>query len=103
MAGLVVDPSDHHVTHILLDEGHLWGHKRVAIPIGAVADVSDGDGVRVKLTKDQVRDLPAIELDRAGSERRCEGLACRAGGLRERPLLAAALARHAQAKRSSRE
>jgi hypothetical protein len=25
--GLVMDPSDHHVTHVLLDEGHLWGKK----------------------------------------------------------------------------
>jgi sporulation protein YlmC with PRC-barrel domain len=58
--GLVVDPGDHHVTHVLLDEGHLWGKKRVAIPIGAVKDVDDG--VRLTLTKDQVRDLPAIDL-----------------------------------------
>jgi hypothetical protein len=63
VAGLVVDPSDHHVTHVLLDEGHLWGHKRVAIPIGAVAVVSASDGVRVNLTKDEVRDLPAVEVD----------------------------------------
>jgi sporulation protein YlmC with PRC-barrel domain len=62
--GLVIDPSDHHVTHVLLDEGHLWGKKRVAIPIGAVAGVGDGDGdgVRLKLTKDEVRDLPSVEL-----------------------------------------
>src|SRR5208282_4376779 len=32
--GLVVDPDDHHVTHVLLDEGHLWAHRRVTIPIG---------------------------------------------------------------------
>ena len=25
--GLVVDPSDHHVTHVLLEEGHLWGRR----------------------------------------------------------------------------
>ena len=25
--GLVVDPRDHHVTHVLLQEGHLWGTK----------------------------------------------------------------------------
>jgi hypothetical protein len=62
--GLVIDPSDHHVTHVLLDEGHLWGKKRVAIPIGAVTGVGDGDGdgVRLKLTKDEVRDLPSVEL-----------------------------------------
>ena len=59
--GLVIDPSDHHVTHVLLDEGHLWGQKRVAIPISAVKDVKDG--VRLNLTKDQVRDLPPVELD----------------------------------------
>jgi sporulation protein YlmC with PRC-barrel domain len=59
--GLVVDPSDQRVTHVLLDEGHLWGEKRVAIPIGAVADVDDG--IRLALTKDQVRDLPPIDLD----------------------------------------
>jgi sporulation protein YlmC with PRC-barrel domain len=59
--GLVIDPSDHHVTHVLLDEGHLWGKKRVAIPISAVKDVKDG--VRLNLTKDQVRDLPPVDLD----------------------------------------
>ena len=58
--GLVVDPADHHVTHVLLDEGHLWGKKRVAIPISAVTDVKDG--VRLNFTKDQVQDLPPIDL-----------------------------------------
>jgi sporulation protein YlmC with PRC-barrel domain len=59
--GLVIDPSDHHVTHVLLDEGHLWGKKRVAIPIGAVTRI--GDGVQVSLAKDEVRDLPSVDLD----------------------------------------
>ena len=61
--GLVVDPADHHVTHVLLDEGHLWGKKEVAIPIGAVTGVDDG--VRLSLTKDEVADLPPVELDHA--------------------------------------
>jgi sporulation protein YlmC with PRC-barrel domain len=60
--GLVIDPADHHVTHVLLDEGHLWGQKRVAIPISVVAAV-DEDGVRLSLAKDQVRDLPPVDLD----------------------------------------
>jgi sporulation protein YlmC with PRC-barrel domain len=59
--GLVIDPSDHHVTHVLLDQGHLWGHKRVAIPISTVAGVDDG--VRLHLTKDEVRDLPPVDLE----------------------------------------
>jgi sporulation protein YlmC with PRC-barrel domain len=59
--GLVIDPNDYHVTHVLLDEGHLWGEKSVAIPIGAVTGVDDG--VRLSLTKDEVRDLPPVDLD----------------------------------------
>jgi sporulation protein YlmC with PRC-barrel domain len=59
--GLVVHPDDHCVTHVLLDEGHLWGQKRVGVPISAVKDVNNG--VRLNLTKDQVRDLPPVEVD----------------------------------------
>ena len=59
--GLVIDPADHHVTHFLLNEGHLWGHKTVAIPIRAVTHIEDG--VRLSLTKDQVRDLPPVDVD----------------------------------------
>jgi hypothetical protein len=59
--GLAVDPSDYRVTHVLLAEGHLWGHKQVAIPISAVAGV-DPEGVRLGITKGQVRDLPSVDL-----------------------------------------
>jgi len=61
--GLVVDPTDHHVTHVLHDEGHLWGKKEVAIPISAVTGVKDG--VRLNLRKDELSTLPAVEIDRA--------------------------------------
>jgi hypothetical protein len=58
--GFVIDPTDHQLTHILLDEGHLWGKKTVAIPIGSVKDVNAG--VRLSLTKAEVGDLPEIDL-----------------------------------------
>jgi sporulation protein YlmC with PRC-barrel domain len=58
--GLVVDPGDNQVTHVLLDEGHLWGKKEVSIPVSAVTGVDDG--VRLNLTKGEVADLPAVEL-----------------------------------------
>jgi len=61
--GLVVDRADHHVSHVLLEEGHLWGKKEVAIPISAVTGVADG--VRLSLTKDEVGALPSVEFDRA--------------------------------------
>ncbi len=59
--GLVIDPRNHHVTHVLLQEEHLWGHKEVAIPISAVTGA--GDGIELNLTKDQIRDLPPVDMD----------------------------------------
>ncbi len=61
--GLVIDAHDRHVTHVLLQEGHLWGRKEVAIPIGAVTGVDD-NGIGLKLTKEEVADLPPVEIDR---------------------------------------
>ena len=60
--GLVIDPRDHTVTHLLLDEGHLWGQKEVAIPITAVTSLDDG--VRLGMTKHEVRDLPPVSVGR---------------------------------------
>jgi sporulation protein YlmC with PRC-barrel domain len=59
--GLVIDPADHHVTHVLLAEGHVWGRKQVAIPITKASRV--GDSIRVELTKEQVEHLPPVSLD----------------------------------------
>ena len=58
--GLVIDADSHHVTHVLLQEGHLWGRKEVAIPINAVTGVDDG--IRLNLTKQQVQDLPPVDI-----------------------------------------
>jgi sporulation protein YlmC with PRC-barrel domain len=60
--GLVIDPSNRHVSHILLQEGHLWGRKEVAIPISAVSGV-DEQGIRLKMSKDDVADLPPVDFD----------------------------------------
>jgi hypothetical protein len=56
--GIAMDTGDHRLTHIVLDNGNRWGHKTMSIPISAVKDITDADGVRLKLTKDQVGDLP---------------------------------------------
>jgi sporulation protein YlmC with PRC-barrel domain len=60
--GLVIDPDSHHVTHVLLQEGHLWGRKDVAIPISAVTKLDDR--IQLSLTKQQVEDLPPVSIDR---------------------------------------
>jgi sporulation protein YlmC with PRC-barrel domain len=64
--GLVIDRGSRHVTHVLLQEGHLWGRKEVAIPIGAVA--STDTGIRLKITKKDVEDLPPLATDDAGGQ-----------------------------------
>ena len=58
--GLVIEPDNHHVTHVLLQEGHLWGRKAVAIPISAVTSVQDG--IQLNITKQAVADLPPIDI-----------------------------------------
>jgi sporulation protein YlmC with PRC-barrel domain len=54
--GVRVDPGDHRVTHVLLQEGHLWGRREVAIPASAVTKIEDG--IWLNLTREQVEDLP---------------------------------------------
>jgi sporulation protein YlmC with PRC-barrel domain len=59
--GFLVDPDDHRVSHVLLEEGHLWGRKEVAIPLSAVTGVDDG--IRLNITKQQVEGLPPVDFD----------------------------------------
>jgi hypothetical protein len=56
---LRIDRDSYDVTSVLLQEGHLWGHKEVAIPVSAVA--SFDDGIRLNITKQQVGDLPPVD------------------------------------------
>jgi PRC-barrel domain len=59
--GFLLDPGNHQVTYVLLQEGHLWGRKEVAIPMSAVAGIDYG--IRLNITKQQVEDLPAADID----------------------------------------
>jgi sporulation protein YlmC with PRC-barrel domain len=59
--GLLVDPDDYRVTHVLLREGHLRGRKQVAIPVSAVTGIQDG--IRLNITKQQVENLPPVDID----------------------------------------
>ena len=63
--GLVIDPDSHRVTHVLLQEGHLWGRKDVAIPISTVTRAAGR--IDVSLSKQQVQDLPPVDIDRPQS------------------------------------
>ena len=58
--GLVVHPDTGRVTHVLLQEGHLWGKKEVAIPISAVDTTVDG--TQLKIAKQDVENLPPVNI-----------------------------------------
>jgi hypothetical protein len=60
--GLLVD-RDEHITHLVLERGHLWGRREVTIPIGAAAKV-ETDDVTLSLTKDEVAALPEVPVQR---------------------------------------
>ena len=60
--GFVVD-GEQHITHFVLERGHLWGKREVTIPIGAVERI-DTDAVRLSLAKDEVGALPAVRVNR---------------------------------------
>jgi sporulation protein YlmC with PRC-barrel domain len=60
--GLVVESGGHHVTHVLLQKGRMWGHKEVAIPIRAVTKIGTLL-IQLSLTKHQVKDLPPVDID----------------------------------------
>ena len=62
--GFLVD-GEAHITHLILERGHLWGKRDVTIPIGAVANV-ETDQVTLGLIKDQVGDLPSVRVHRHG-------------------------------------
>ena len=60
--GLVVD-DEQHITHLVLEHGHLWGKRDVTIPIGAV-DRVEADTVILALTKDEVGALGEVRVHR---------------------------------------
>jgi len=58
--GLGID-SDRRVTYVILREGHLRGRKEVAIPISAIVGVDDG--IRLNITKEEVKNLPPVDVE----------------------------------------
>ena len=63
--GFLVDDEDDAITHFVLERGHLWGRREVTIPINAVTSVHT-DAVTLKLTKDEVGELPSVPVHRWG-------------------------------------
>ena len=61
LCGVLVDPETNLVSHLLLEEGHLWNQREVALPADAVFKV--GDGVAdVSWPKAQIKSLAPVDV-----------------------------------------
>ena len=58
-----IDPDSGRVTHVLIRHGPAWDRADTAIPAEMVAGFGD-DGIRLGISRRQVRDLPPADLDR---------------------------------------
>jgi sporulation protein YlmC with PRC-barrel domain len=55
---VVVDAGTRQATHLLLQEGHLWGKREVAIPWGSVTSLEGG--VYLNLDREAIDGLPPV-------------------------------------------
>jgi hypothetical protein len=61
VAELVVDLESGHITHMVLEKGHLLGKKEITVPVSAI-DYSYADVVHLKLDKKAISELPATPV-----------------------------------------
>jgi len=62
--GFLIDPSAR-ITHLLLEHGHLWGHRDITIPIADVERASS-DSVQLSVSRDAVDGYPSVPFRRHG-------------------------------------
>lgn len=52
----LLDPKDQHITHLVLEEGHLWHKKELTLPMSAIARM-DEDYIYLNIDKETVRSI----------------------------------------------
>ncbi|MCP4577373.1 MAG: PRC-barrel domain containing protein [Deltaproteobacteria bacterium] len=57
----LVEGKSGRITHLVLEEGHLWGKKDIAVPVKQIDDYENGD-VYLKIDKKQVESLPEFDV-----------------------------------------
>jgi hypothetical protein len=60
---LVLNPETGHISHMILEEGHLWAKREVTLPVTAI-DYLFEDTVYLKLSKREVESLPSVPVKR---------------------------------------
>jgi uncharacterized membrane protein len=64
---LLIDPQSKTITHFLLEKGHHGDKKEVAIQLSSIKIV-EADTIFLKLTKDEIDQLPALPVNRTWNE-----------------------------------
>jgi sporulation protein YlmC with PRC-barrel domain len=59
--GFVIDPASRQVTHVVVKQGPMWARNHVAVPFDKVTGFDDG--IRLSITRQQVRRLPSADID----------------------------------------
>lgn len=62
----LVNPTNGHITHLVLREGHLWGQKDVTIPVSHIDRIKE-ETVYLNLTQHDIEKLPVIPIHRKWS------------------------------------
>ena len=62
----IVNPSNNHITHLILRRGHLWGKKDITISVKDIDRIEEYI-VYLKLDKDEVKALPTVAVRRRNS------------------------------------
>ena len=62
----IVDPTSYHISHLVLQTGHLWGKKDITIPVSKI-DRVENDIVFLEMDKESVRTLPSVKVQRGRS------------------------------------
>jgi sporulation protein YlmC with PRC-barrel domain len=60
---LVIDAASGHITHLVLEQGHLFGKQEITVPIDQIDHVAD-DSVYLSIDKAAVKNLPSMKVKR---------------------------------------
>jgi sporulation protein YlmC with PRC-barrel domain len=64
--GVLIDPGDHRVTGVLLQVRHFMDRKEVAVPVDDVMQPFGQDGIRLKISRRDVENLPPWDSGHPG-------------------------------------
>ncbi len=62
--GFLVDPTEK-ITHLVLEHGHLWGHRDITIPIADV-ERATSDIVQLRVSRNAIGEYPSVPFNRHG-------------------------------------